>query len=105
MQADNKTAAVAIEITHKDAGVQQLYFEQFAELKKIMENVLEEQWTWQLHITSENGKLISRIFKQMESVSIFKKEEWPLLISFFKPRIIALDEFWSSAKYGFEVLR
>ena len=105
MQADNKTAFIAIEITHKDAGIQQLYFEQFAELKKIMENVLEEQWTWQLHITSENGKLISRIFKQMESVSIFKKEEWPLLISFFKPRIIALDEFWSSAKYGFEVLR
>lgn len=105
MQADNKTAFIAIEITHKDAGIQQLYFEQFAELKKIMENVLEEQWTWQLHITSENGKLISRIFKQMESVSIFKKEEWPLLISFFKPRIIALDEFWSSAKYGFEALR
>lgn len=105
MQANNKTAFIAIEITHKDAGIQQLYFEQFAELKKIMENVLEEQWTWQLHITSENGKLISRIFKQMESVSIFKKEEWPLLISFFKPRIIALDEFWSSAKYGFEALR
>ena len=105
MQADNKTAFIAIEITHKDAGIQQLYFEQFAELKKIMENVLEEQWTWQLHITGEKGKLISRIFKQMESVSIFKKEEWPLLISFFKPRIIALDEFWSSAKYGFEALR
>ncbi|MGN6399536.1 MAG: DUF4268 domain-containing protein [Flavisolibacter sp.] len=105
MQADNKMASIAIEITHKDASIQELYFEQFAELKKIMENILEEQWTWQLHITGENGKLISRIFKQMDSVSIFKKEEWPLLISFFKPRIIALDEFWSSAKYGFEILR
>ncbi|MGN6166291.1 MAG: DUF4268 domain-containing protein [Flavisolibacter sp.] len=105
MQADNKTAAVAIEITHKDAGVQQLYFEQFAELKKIIENILGEQWTWQLHITDENGKVISRIYKEISNVSIFKKEEWPLLISFFKPRIIALDEFWSSAKYGFEALR
>jgi hypothetical protein len=105
MQADNKTAAVAIEITHKDAGVQQLYFEQFAELKKIIENILGEQWTWQLHITDENGKVISRIYKEIGNVSIFKKEEWPLLISFFKPRIIALDEFWSSAKYGFEALR
>lgn len=105
MQADNKTASIAIEITHKDAGIQQLYFEQFAELKKIIENLIEEEWIWQLHTTNEKGKLISRIYKEINNVNVFKKEEWPLLISFFKPRIIALDEFWSSAKYGFEALR
>jgi hypothetical protein len=105
MQADNKAASIAIEITHKDAGIQQLYFEQFAELKKIIENLIEEEWIWQLHTTNEKGKLISRIYKEINNVNVFKKEEWPLLISFFKPRIIALDEFWSSAKYGFEALR
>jgi len=105
MQADNKTASIAIEITHKDAGIQQLYFEQFGDIKNIIENFLGEEWTWQLHTTNENGKLISRIYKEMNNVSIFNKEQWPLLISFFKPRIIALDDFWSSAKYGFEALR
>lgn len=105
MGADNKAASIAIEMTHKDAGIQQLYFEQFAELKKIIESILGEEWNWQLHTANENGKIISRIFKEMNGVSIFKREEWPLLISFFKPRIIALDEFWSSAKYGFEALR
>jgi hypothetical protein len=105
MQADNKAASIAIEITHKDAGIQQLYFEQFAELKKIIENLIEEEWIWRLHTINEKGKLISRIYKEINNVNVFKKEEWPLLISFFKPRIIALDEFWSSAKYGFEALR
>ena len=42
MQADNKTASIAIELTHKDAGIQQLYFEQFAELKKLLEESLGE---------------------------------------------------------------
>jgi hypothetical protein len=53
----------------------------------------------------ENGRLISKIFTEKNNLSIFKKADWPSLISFFKPRIIALDEFWSSAKYGFEALR
>ncbi|HEU4633358.1 MAG TPA: DUF4268 domain-containing protein [Flavisolibacter sp.] len=105
MHADNKKASIGIELGHKDPGIQQLYFEQFAELRKILENALEEEWTWQLHTHDTNGKLISRIFTENGGVSIFKKEDWPSLISFFKPRIIALDEFWSSVKYGFEALR
>ena len=105
MQADNKTASIGIELTHKDAGIQQLYFEQFSELKKILQEILGESWSWQLHVHDGNGKLISRIFTSLNHVSIFKREDWPLLISFFKPRIIALDEFWSSAKYSFEALR
>ena len=105
MQANNKKATIGIELTHKDAGIQHLYFEQFAELKKILENSLGEEWTWQLHTADENGKLISRIYTERNGVSIFKKEDWPALISFFKPRMIALDEFWSIVKYGFEALR
>jgi len=104
MAAENKKASISIELTHKDAGVQQLYFEQFMELRKIMENILKEPWTWQLHF-HENGKTISRIFKEHANVSVFKKEDWPSLISFFKPRIVALDEFWSNVKYSFEALR
>ena len=105
MQADNKKAIIGIELTHKDAGIQHLYFEQFVELKKILEDSLGEEWTWQFHAADENGRLISRIYTEQTGVSIFKKEDWPALISFFKPRMIALDEFWSMVKYGFEALR
>jgi hypothetical protein len=105
MHADSKKASVGIELAHKDAGIQQLYFEQFAELKKILETALNEEWIWQLHTRDAHGKPISRIYTEQEGVNIFKKEDWPSLISFFKPRMIALDEFWSSVKYGFEGLR
>jgi len=105
MQADNKKASVAIEITHADLGIQQLYFEQFAELKNILHNTIGEEWNWVLHTTDTNGKTISRIFTELTNVSIFKREDWPILISFFKARIIALDEFWSNIKYAFEALR
>lgn len=105
MHADKKQAFIGIELTHNDKGIQQLYFEQFAELKKILENCLHEEWNWALHTRDENGKTISRIYTEMNGASIFKKEDWPALISFFKPRIIALDEFWSFARHSFEMLR
>ena len=105
LQADKKTASISIEIAHPDAGVQELFFEQFKELKNILNGYLTEPWDWQLHHTDEYGKTISSIGTQISGVSIFNKNDWPTLISFFKPRIIALDEFWGDAKYAFDALR
>ena len=105
MNADNRLATIAIEITHPDADLQQLYFEQFSQMKNILLFSLKEEWNEVLHTEDENGRLVSKIYKIMPGVNIFNKADWPQLISFFKPRIIALDEFWSSARYGFEALR
>ncbi|GAB2688591.1 hypothetical protein GCM10027037_08920 [Mucilaginibacter koreensis] len=104
MVAEDNMAEVAIEISHPDTGLQELYFEQFKELKNVLQDVLQEEWNWVLH-TYADGKVVSRIFTRIEKVSVFNRTDWPTLISFFKPRIIALDEFWSMAKYSFEALQ
>lgn len=105
MYADKRAATIAIEITHPDLGIQELFFEQFLEFKSMFHATVDEQWDWALHDRDEYGKTLSRIYKQIDGVSIFNKNDWPALISFFKPRIIALDEFWSNAKYGFDALK
>lgn len=104
MDADKRRAVMAIELSHKDAGIQQLYFEQLELSKNILHETLGEQWNWQALVPDDQGKLVSRVSTALEGVNVFKKEDWPALISFFKPRLIALDEFWSMAKYGFEEL-
>jgi len=105
MQAENRSASIAIELSHPDAGIQELFFEQFKELKLILADALQEDWEWKLHTHDEYGKTVSRIYKQIDGVSIFNRNDWPELISFFKPRIIALDEFWDTAKYSFDALK
>ena len=105
MEAGKRSASISIEIAHPDAGIQELFFEQFLELKNILHSTLNEDWEWQLHEMREDGKTISRIVRKLYNVSIFNKNDWPALISFFKPRIIALDEFWSDAKYVFDTLK
>ena len=90
------SATISISLEHKDEGIRELFFEQFQELKLMLEDSLEEEWTWQQP---------NRIIKELPDVSVFNKDQWSELITFFKPRIIALDAFWENAKYNFEALK
>jgi len=65
---------------------------------------LEEEWEWHKCVTSDDERVYCQIIKSLGPANIFDKNDWPSLISFLKPRMIALDEFWSLAKYAFENL-
>jgi hypothetical protein len=100
MDAGARSASISISIEHRDPVIQELYFEQLLLFKEILHSTLGEEWTWTLRSPSD-GKIITRVFKELSPVSVFDKNDWPELISFFKPRIMALDSFWANAKYSF----
>lgn len=104
MDAGQKSAVISISIEHTDPGIQEVYYDQFLEFKSLLHDTVQEEWDWQLHAAVDD-KVISRIYKELSGVSVLNKDHWPELISFFKPRIIALDSFWENAKYSFEGLR
>ena len=102
MHADQHSAAIYIAIQHPDLEIQELYYEQFLELKDLFHAEMGEEWQWQLRVPFDDGKIITRIYKEISGVSVFNIDQWPELISFFKQRIIALDKFWENAKFSFE---
>ena len=102
MNVVQDTAFISIEINHPDIAEQKIIFEKLLQLKHILNNSQNEEWNWLLHTPDENGKLVSKVYKERKGINIMRKEDWPALISFFKPRMMALDEFWNSVKYGFE---
>jgi hypothetical protein len=89
---------IMIEMSHPDASIRLLMFEQFLALKKMFSEAVDEEWDWEQDVQDEYGRTVSRISKAISGVNIFKQDDWPALISFFKPRMIALDNFWSSAQ-------
>jgi hypothetical protein len=105
MDADKRSAMIAIELSHPDLEIQEMFMEHFKPYKALLDEELGENWEWQLHVSGENQKVISRIGTSISGVSVFNQQDWPALISFFKPRIIALDSFWSTAQYGFELFK
>jgi len=105
MDANQQLARISITIEHHDAGIRELYFQQFQELKILLHTTLEEDWEWQPQARVADDRTISSIHKDLTGFSVFNKEQWPALISFFKARIIALDRFWEDARYSFDALR
>ena len=105
MQTDTTEASIAIVLTQKDDEIRLLYFEQFIQVRKVFFETVGSDWLWEQNAVDSYGRPVSRIILKKEHVSVLKKEDWPELISFFKKGILALDEFWSQVKYGFESLR
>ncbi len=102
MKAERDFASIGIEINFKDLEMQELVFEQFQTFKKLLEGALGEEWQWSLHSTDDYGKVTSKIQKTLPNVNVMEQEDWSEIISFLKPRIIALDEFWSNVRPAFE---
>jgi len=102
MKAERTFASIGIEIAHSDEVLQELYFDQFLQFKKLLESSLGEEWDWKLKDQNEFGQPVSKIEKILTEVNIMKQKDWPAIIAFLKPRIIALDEFWNNVKPGFE---
>ena len=44
MNAEKRSASIMIEISHPDEDIQALMFEQLQQLRKLLENALEEEW-------------------------------------------------------------
>lgn len=105
MDVTNKQAIIMIDLTCPDSSIRELMYAQFVELKNIFQSSVGEDWEWDETYYDSNGKQVSRISCTMGKVSVFNQDHWPQLISFFKPRIIALDEFWSTAKYAFDIFK
>jgi hypothetical protein len=105
LSADNRSATISIDMLHPDEAMRVLYFRQFEQLKKIFATHFDNEWQWQQSVANEHNRPISRIYSSLDNVNLFKREDWPAIISFFKPRLIALDAFWSNVKYSFEMLK
>jgi len=104
MDVDTKKAVISIQLNHTDADVRHLIFNQFEEFRLMFTGIVNENWDWSPDFPDEFGKEISQISASLQGVNIYNQQHWPELISFFKPRIIALDEFWDNVKPVFEDL-
>ena len=70
-------------------------------MEGIFMEIMQESWDWQLLHINEHDKPVSLIIKEFVGLMVLNKDNWPLIISFFKERILKLDQFWSIAKDQF----
>ena len=96
---------IGIELSQPDKDMQLLFMEQFEQMKSFFHGTIGEEWNWDKEAYDSLGRPICLISTSIDSVNVLDKASWPELIAFFKPRIIALDEFWSMAFDTFDDLQ
>lgn len=100
MEVDSKQASIALVVYHPDAEIRQESFDRLKRLKAIFEETMGElDWDWKPDQTDEQGRAVSGIEKKLSGVNFFQSSDWATIISFLKPRLMALDEFWSMVRY------
>lgn len=102
MYAENKIVGIGIQLTHQDPLIRQIFYEHFLAMKGMLQEALGEEWDWMEEVPDENGKPVSLIQTELPGVNIMAEKYWPEMISFFKPRLIALDAFWGEVRDSME---
>ena len=98
MDADQAGSSITIELRQSDTLLQKQFFDQLQQFKHLLVAETNEEWSWELYSQDEDGQTISRISKSLPGVNVFHEPDWPAIISFLKPRLIALDRFWTQVR-------
>mgnify|MGYP000625083567 CR=1 FL=1 len=65
-----------------------LFFEQFEELKSIIEERLQQTLIWEASAYNANNQHTSIIYSELDKVSIYNREDWRKTFQFFEKRIV-----------------
>jgi hypothetical protein len=101
---DEHKAAFTIELQHKDDGIRELFYEQFTELKTMLNEHVGVDLEWEEVAFNQFNYPVSRISSKLPNVSIYNKNDWQKTFQFFEKRMVGLHGFWVEFKEIFENL-
>lgn len=91
-----------IRIGGSDDAVRSGLFHQFQKLSNSLEECTSGDWKWEENGRDDFDKTHAVISKMVADVSVYRQEDWPQIISFYKYNILGLDKFWSQWAPAFE---
>jgi hypothetical protein len=96
LHADTEIARFSIDIQDKNEGVRLLIWEQFTELKKVMDQEMILPAVWEEKTLNSAGQSISRISWTLEDVNMYTKEDQHRIYDFFILLSVRFDCFYST---------
>ena len=94
LDVTKKKASFTFDLQHRDTGMRELFYEQFTELKAVINDSFENELTWVSEFETEYGTS-SRIYAELENVSVFNKNDWHDVFPFLEKNIVSAHEFWN----------
>ncbi|EZH76061.1 hypothetical protein ATO12_04525 [Aquimarina atlantica] len=93
-----KKAQVSIDIEPYDKIIKAYYYEKLISLKKILTSEFIEDIIYDEFYELDSGKVISRIYVEIDNVSIHNRNTWPETMIFLSKHMDKLEEFFLEYK-------
>lgn len=97
-ESERKFARVCIDVEHKSIEKRIQYWEKLESLKTMLEDSAPSELIWDDTFVLENGKEISRIYCQLDGVSLYNQKKWPEIYDFFVANMSGLEEVFTDFK-------
>lgn len=91
---DNKKAYVMLDIEPKEDEKRTIYYEKVESLKDILLEEFLSEAIFERNMYLENGKVISRIWVELENVSLNRRTDWETIFNFFYESMDAFERFF-----------
>ena len=101
IELENRTCTTGMLINHPDTTERLEFFLKLQSFAVMLPAVEDPGWIWTEDVSDDDSRMISRIYSRLEGYSVYNRDHWPQLISFIKPRLVALDIFWTDIKDQF----
>ena len=95
---DNKKAQVMLDIEPKDDAKRAFYYEKLESFKNILQNDFLPDAIFEENFYLENGKVISRIWVEIQGISLYNMASWAMIFRFFNLNMDAFERFFN--EYG-----
>jgi hypothetical protein len=89
-----KFAQVSLDIVSKDEIIRSYYFEKLIALKTILKTDYFPEVEFNENYELPEGKTISRIYLQLDKVSIHNKKDWSRVFKFLHAKMLLLEDFF-----------
>ena len=88
---------IAIDIQQKDPEIRALLYDQFVELRRLLEAEWGDGVNYEQSHYLESGLEVSRISITLENAYFYDKEQWTAILNWFEMNLLGLDAFWDTA--------
>lgn len=92
--ADNKKAMVSLDIESKNLEHRKIYFQKIESLQTILREEYLPTIQFNENFQLDTGKIISRVWVELDGISINNKATWPIIFEFFSKNMELFELFF-----------
>lgn len=93
-----KYAQVSLDIDDPAELIRAYYFEKLLTFKQLLRSNYLPPARFESNYELPEGKVISRVYVQLDGVSIYNRQQWPEVMKFLNDHMLPLEEFFREYK-------